>query len=176
MEFVERLEQEIAKLRKRRETLVNEIASTDAELKDCETALRVAQKLGAVSGGMKIITYPPMVSVSPAPAPQPVPKFKGQVSKLAIYLLKQAYPTGITAGDLREVAAEKHETDIKPTSLTVALGRHKASGAVRLDGRTWYYVPGGERRGPNDEPSNSADEAEGGAMTDAPPMVTGGLS
>ena len=42
-------------------------------------------------------------------------------------------------------AADDHEAEIKSTTLTVALGRYKKVGAVRIVKRNWYYVPENER-------------------------------
>ena len=146
MGFAEELQKEMHKLRARRQELVDEIGTLDTELKEFEVAEKVAKKLGVGIRGTLIGGDAPTVSVSRQPKLRARPKFKGQISKLALHLLNRAYPTGMKAGEIRREAAENHETHIKSTSLTVALGRHKAKGAVRLDSRAWYYVPPSERR------------------------------
>ena len=128
-------------LRKRRQELVYEIEAVDAELKECEIALRVAKKLGVTSADITLRTHTPQVSMIKGGATQDSPIFRGQKNRLALHILKRAYPRGMTASDIRLTASDDHETEIKPTTLTVALGRFKERGAVRIDGRTWYYVP-----------------------------------
>ena len=171
MGFADELQKEISKLRALREDLMAEIGALDAELKDCTTALRVARKLGAIRSE-RVTSDSPTVSVDLAPSAQDVPKFKGHTSKLAHYLLEQAYPRGMTSGEIRQIAAERHETEMKQTSLTVTLGRSKAKGAVRLDGRTWYHIPVDERHTQHDngkqdaspsEPSEASQSLEGTA-------------
>ena len=145
MGFAEQLQNEVHRLRKRRQELVSEIETVDAELKECEIALRVAKKLGVTSEDTTIRTYAPQVSVVVGGATQNVPKFKGRINKLALHILKRAYPRGMTASDIRQAAADDHQVEIKSTTLTVALGRYKKVGAVKIVGRDWYYVPENER-------------------------------
>ena len=145
MGFAEQLQNEVHRLRKRRQELVSEIETVDAELKECDIALRVAKKLGVTSEDTTIRTYAPQVSVVGGGATQHVPKFMGRINILALHILKQAYPRGMTAGDIRQAAADRHQTEIKSTTLTVALGRYKKVGAVRIVKRNWYYVPENER-------------------------------
>ena len=145
MGFAEQLQNEVDRLRNRRQELVSEIEAVDTELKECEIALRVAKKLGVTSADITFRTHPPQVSITKDGATQDVPKFKGRINKLALHILKRAYPRGMTASDIRQAAADHHETEIKSTTLTVALGRFKERGVVRIDGRTWHYVPEQDR-------------------------------
>lgn len=163
MGFAEQLQNEVDRLRKRRQELVSEIGALDAELKECEIALRVAKKLGIASADLTLRAHTPQVGMVMGGATQNVPKFKGQINKLALDILKQAYPRGMTASDIRQVAADDHAAEIKPTTLTVALGRYKNVDEVKIVGRNWFYVPPNERRTPVDDIFGDGEEQ------DAPP-------
>ena len=61
------------------------------------------------------------------------------------------------ASDIRTIAQEKYGVDLNPNTLTVTLGRLKAKRLVRIDGRTWFYMPKDERQ--QSAPSAETDEA-----------------
>lgn len=153
MGFKEDIEQGQAKLGRRREELLREITAIDAELKDYDTALRVAKKLASPAGESGEAQVPP-TSVLGVATVQDVLTFDGSMKDLITEILKVAYPRGMDAANIRHVARKKYAINLNPNTLTVSLGRLKASGDVRIVGRVWYYTP----------------------KKDAPPEVTGGAS
>ena len=153
MEFKENIEQAKSKLQMQREALVQQIADIDIELKDYDTALRVARKLALSSDEAQV----PSSSISDDLLTQTVVKFIGSMKSLTYKILKSEYPNGMLASEIRIVAQQKHGTDLNPNTLTVTLGRLKGDGHVRIDGRMWFYIPKGDRQ--QGAPSTEADEA-----------------
>lgn len=153
MGFKENIEQAKSKLQTRREALVQQITDIDIELKDYDTALRVARKLALSSDEAQV----PSSSISHDLLTQTVVKFIGSMKSLTYKILKSEYPKGMQASDIRTIAQENHGVDLNPNTLTVTLGRLKSDGRVRIDGRVWFYIPKGDRQ--QDAPSTEADEA-----------------
>lgn len=60
--------------------------------------------------------------------------------QLVLAVLREAYPEGLTAGQIGGRALVKHKRSINPNTLSVSLARHKEDGAIRLEGKTWFYV------------------------------------
>ncbi|MDP6788159.1 MAG: hypothetical protein QGI13_13630 [Rhodospirillales bacterium] len=60
-------------------------------------------------------------------------------------IVKEAYPEGLQAAQIRGLAKEKNGIELNPNTVTVTLGRYKEKGIVRLEGKTWFYVPIKER-------------------------------
>lgn len=159
MGFKEDIEQGKAKLGRRREVLLREIAAIDAELKDYDTALRVAKKLAspASEGGKAQVPSSGDLALAGA---QDILQFTGSIRDLTLEILKTNYPSGMTAGDIRIYAKMRYDVDLNPNTLTVSLGRLKANGHVRIDGRVWYHTP--KKSAPPDE-SGGASDSEGSA-------------
>lgn len=147
-EWVKYLARPREALRQRRADLAEEIEKVDRELADLDAAERVLKRLDEFEAQWELIIEP----VEPGP---PTHKFQGTTKQLTIQILKDAYPRGYKAGEIRELAEFLHATKINPNTLTVTLGRLRAEETVRNDARTWFYVPPKKR----DAPSAEADEA-----------------
>jgi len=75
------------------------------------------------------------------------------VKDIVLSILKEAYPVGLTAAQIKGKAFLKFKTHINPNTLTVTLGRYSRpkDGEPRLarcDGRIWFYVPADGARAP----------------------------
>ena len=139
MGFKEDIEQGKAKLGERREVLLREIATIDAELKDYDAALRVANKL-ASSAGQGSEVQVPSSGVLDLTEAQDTLRFTGSIRDLTLKILETNYPNGMAAGDIRRYAKERYDVDLNPNTLTVSLGRLKNNGHVGIDGRVWVYI------------------------------------
>ena len=159
MGFQKDIEQGKAKLTRRREVLLREITAIDAELKDYDTALRVAQKLASPvnDGGEAQV---PSSGILALVAAQEMLQFTGSIRDLTLEILKSNYPNGMTAGNIRTFAKMRYDVDLNPNTLTVSLGRLKTNGDVRIVGRIWFYTP--KKDAPPDE-SGGASDSEGSA-------------
>ena len=142
MGFKQDIEQAKSKLQAQREALIQQIGDIDIEIKDYDTALRVARKLALPSDKAQV----PSSSTPDDLLTQNVVKFIGSIKTLTYKILKYEYPKGMQASDIRTIAQEKYDVDLNPNTLTVTLGRLKGDGFVRIDGRVWFYVPKGDRQ------------------------------
>ncbi len=159
MGFKEDIEQGKAELGRRREVLLREIAAIDAELKDYDTALRVAEKLASPVAVVDE-TQVPTSSVLGLAGAQETLEFTGSIRDLTLEILKSNYPNGMAAGDIRTYAREQYDVDLNPNTLTVSLGRLKAKGHVRIVGRVWYHTP---KKNAPPEVTDGASDSEGSA-------------
>lgn len=141
MGFKDDIEQAKSKLEKRRAELLQQISEIDVELKDYETALRVALKITGFTPIVTVSTQTPTTSESESEPTQDVVEFSGSMKDLALEILKSRYPRGFKASGIRHVARTDYDINLNPNTLTVSLGRLKASGDVRIIGRGWYYTP-----------------------------------
>ena len=167
MVLTDRIQAEKTRLQNERDLLVQKIASIDADLKDIEAALRVASKLEGTpeQEGTQIDT--PTSSFGLGGHAPDVRAFSGTIKDLARDILKDAYPNGELAGGIRIAALQNYGQKINPNSLTVSLGRLKNEGAIRIEGRTWFYVPAEQK-----EHIDQRNESEAPALTAA--SETGG--
>ena len=141
MDFIAKVESERKKRLQRREELIVMIAALDAELAEFEAALRVARKLGGLADeSERTADQTPKSSDSAVVPYQKLRPQQVSLSDLALQILRDVSPRGLRASEIRRIGLEKHRTDIKGTTLTVAMGRHKKAGRVRSRGRTWFYV------------------------------------
>ena len=119
----EEVQRGIERLQKRREKLLVDIASVDADLRDFQATLRVLDRL---SGQAK----------SDRGAERPT-----AVKDVCFDILEEAFPAGLQAAEIKERGLARYGMDINSNTLTVSLGRLKDAGQVRIEGRTWFYVP-----------------------------------
>ena len=159
MGFKEDIDRAKAKLEERRADLVQQISEIDVELKDYETALKVARKLTGFAPTVEVSTHAPTISESEPASTQDLVSFTGSKKDLIFKILKSKYPHGLQAIQIRYVASKEYGVSLNPNTLTVSLGRLKNSGSVRIDGRKWFYVP------PTDQTKNALpDEKPGRAL------------
>lgn len=141
MGFKENIDQAKSRLEKRRAELIEQISEIDAELKEYEVAVKVVLKIMGPAPTVSVSTQTPTIS---APEPEPVQdivQFSGSKKDLTLEILRSRYPKGFRAHGIRHVARKEYGTDFNPNTLTVSLGRLKASGDVRIVERVWYYTP-----------------------------------
>ena len=97
MGFKENIEQAKSKLEERRNELIQQIAEIDVELKDYETALRVARKLAAfVPTDSDSVQVPTTSEFGPTPT-QDIVEFAGSMKDLTLEILKSRYPREASA-------------------------------------------------------------------------------
>jgi len=128
------------RLAEERHALLSRVQEIDKELLDQETAIRVIREL-----------LPPEPDVQPAPLPAGLvaaakaPAAGVQkpplVKDMVLAILKDAYPRGLTAAEIRQGAIERFGATVNPNTLTVSLGRFKAENLVSIEGRQWRYTP-----------------------------------
>lgn len=153
----------IDQIRRRRSELEAQRKAIDSELADLEAAERVVMKMAPDVVG-RVTQILPSVSQSAQSALSPKAKRKTIIREI----LRGVYPRGLQAGEIRQIARDMYGTELNPNTLTVTLGRHKEKGIVRIDGRTWYYIPE-EARKPNKEagaPTGTSGQKTGGQGPD----------
>lgn len=141
MGFKNDIEQAKSKLEKRRAELLQQISEIDVELKDYETALRVALKITTFAATVSVSTQTPTPSAPESEPAQDIVEFSGSKKDLTLEILKSRYPRGLQARSIRSVARKEYGIDLNPNTLTVSLGRLKTSGHVRIVARIWYFTP-----------------------------------
>ncbi|MBA2587742.1 MAG: hypothetical protein H0U98_03860 [Alphaproteobacteria bacterium] len=111
----------------------------------------------AVAKRVYLETVKPASAVKPSPKPdavEPAPQATVEggaaaeeipVKDMILTVLRDAYPLGLTAKQIKGKAYMRFKKHINPNTLTVSLGRYSKpkDGEPRLarcDGRTWFYV------------------------------------
>jgi len=96
--------------------------------------------------------YVPNLTIPDAVEPAPPPPTAAavqmasngmRVKDMVLAVVRDAYPQGLTAKQIKGKAFLRYKHDINPNTLTVTLVRYSKGNEarVRCDGRTWYYVP-----------------------------------
>ena len=147
MEFIARIQQAMTRLEKRREELLGQLSELNAELQEFETALRVASKLESSDGTLFDENRTPTSMVASDADHDTLDQFSGSRRDLITKLLEEAYPKGLLAHQFRTAASNRFGFELKPTTLTVTLGRLKKERIARIDRRVWYHVPPEQRTG-----------------------------
>jgi len=144
MEFVEKIRNELKILQKKRNDLAAQLTKMDQEIYDHVAALRVAEKIKSEGSDAKRESQsnPTYGSYSANRTPDiDDEQRQGSVKAVILEILTSAYPNGLQAYEIREIAKAKYDLEINPSYLTVALGRYKSESAVRNSGRNWFFVP-----------------------------------
>ena len=86
-----------------------------------------------------------LAASTPSPASVAATQDSGAGLKLKdmiLNVLREAYPNGLKAQQIRGKVQIKYRTDLNPNTLTVTLVRYSKGDdpRARCEGRTWYYV------------------------------------
>lgn len=160
MDIFRKIDQEREKLKERRHELAQQIAKIDFELADWDAADRVMQKLHATEMAEQI---GPAFESAKAELQETIiggakqRPFGGTTKKLVLAIMRDAYPQGMNSADIREKAKKSYFREINKNTLTVTLVRLREDGGVRIDGKTWYYVPVEDQKA--DAPPEQSGEA-----------------
>lgn len=136
MDAIKRILDRRLQRRVERNNLEQRLAQLDKEDADDATALRVLR--GLYPEG------PDPWSEPPAAARTQEPMATGRMStKDAILaVLRDAYPNGLTAAQIKGKVFLKFRIALNPNTTTVSLVRFRkaAQPQVRIEGKTWFYV------------------------------------
>ena len=137
MSLIDNIRLEQSKLQAERDQIKERLVSIEAEANELDIALRVAERLGE---------HPPpapsVTTISGDETPDAQDAGTSMTYKeLARQILKDSHPEGLQAREIREIAAKLYLQKINSNTLTVSLGRLKNDGHVRIDGRTWFWLP-----------------------------------
>lgn len=140
--FLQALEDRRMKREAERNAMIKRSAALNAEAeKDSVAKLVYLETLAA----------PPVPdAIEPAPPP-PVYAAKSadtgklMVKDMILAVLRDAYPNGMTAEQIKGKAFLRYQQHINPNTLTVSLGRYSKpkEGELRLarcEGRVWFYI------------------------------------
>lgn len=97
------------------------------------------------AGDAKQAAMPDAVEPAPATEVQAAEGTDLMVKDMILLVLKEAYPNGMTAAQIKGKAWLRFRKYINPNTLTVSLGRFSKPKdgeprQARCDGRTWYYM------------------------------------
>lgn len=128
--------------------------NAEAERDDITVAnLKVifSKEVLAAAGEIIAKELAPPDAIEPGPSPPPTARDLRRPDKAGPYLVKdmvlavirEAYPNGLTAKQIRGKAYLRFRQNINPNTLTVSLGRYSKGPEprARCEGRTWYYIP-----------------------------------
>jgi hypothetical protein len=82
-------------------------------------------------------------------------------------ILSERYPEGLNAAEINSWSRDLFGEEINPNTLTVTLGRMRNKGLVRIEGRTWFFVPQNEEAA---ETPSTASPAASSTLADGGPL------
>lgn len=134
-----------------------EIERIDRELADLDATERVLAKFGPelAQDDLLAATEPSAPYIAPTK-----PRFEGTKKDMVLAILHHSHPSGLRAEQIKHNAKALFHSDINPNTLTVSLGRLKNNKKVRIDGRTWFFVP--PENPTNEKEKDNAPSAEAG--------------
>ena len=151
--FLQALEERRLKRDAERSAMVKRSAQLNAEADADAVAKRVYLETIAASPSAPAAAVPDDIEPSPAPpifaAPVSDTTGKPMVKDMILSVLRDAYPHGLSAAQIKAKAYLRFKQHINPNTLTVSLGRYSKPkpGEAKLakcDGRVWYYIRQGE--------------------------------
>ncbi|MBP6012035.1 MAG: hypothetical protein KBA31_07390 [Alphaproteobacteria bacterium] len=162
------------RLEAEREALVRAIADVDTKLSELDIAERVAASIPDIDDE---VDPPPMQRIGDAARAilRPHVFYGGgkekPVKEMLLDVLRDAYPSALTAGDLRELALERFGKAINPNTLTVTLVRYRHDKLVTVVNKMWRYVPhpSDQMFFGNDVAADDNSEGDASAATDPEP-------